>query len=138
MGLEMLQMCKCCVCSEVAQVGTWTFQDSGSAKCVTRRGVGLPGNVATSVMLLVTPVQAIHPWVLLGTGRLLNRGTHVLLLRARGLGRFHRGMLGMDPLGAGVGPGLAGSDVGKKEEAGDFLQALSLLQSIVSPEDFAK
>ena len=62
MGSELVQMCKCCDCSEVVQVRIWTFQDSGSAECVMRRGVGLPGNVAASVMLHVTtPVPAIFP-----------------------------------------------------------------------------
>ena len=46
--------------------------------------------------------------------------------------------MGMSPSGAGVGPGPGGNEVGKKGEAGELLQALSLLQSIMSREDFAK
>ena len=46
---------------------------------------------------------------------------------------------GNEPLpGAGVGSGSAGAEVGKKGEASELVQALSLLQSIMSPEDFAK
>ena len=40
------------------------------------------------------------------------------------------------PPGAGVGPMSA--DVGKKDEGGDSVQALSLLQKIMTPEDFVK
>ena len=36
------------------------------------------------------------------------------------------------------GSGSAGAEVGKKGEATELLQALSLLQNIMSPEDFAK
>ena len=46
---------------------------------------------------------------------------------------------GNEPLpGASVGSGSAGAEVGKKGEASELLQASSLLQSIMSPEDFAK
>ena len=40
------------------------------------------------------------------------------------------------PPGAGVGP--MSTDVGKKDEGGDSAQALSLLQKIMTPEDFVK
>ena len=39
---------------------------------------------------------------------------------------------------AGVGPSPGGNECGKKGEAGELLQALSLLQHIMTPEDFAK
>ena len=38
------------------------------------------------------------------------------------------------PPGAGVGP--ISADIGKKDEGGDLVQALSLLQKIMTPEDF--
>ena len=40
--------------------------------------------------------------------------------------------------GAGVGPSPGGNESGKKAEAGELLQALSLLQKIMTPEDFVK
>ena len=40
------------------------------------------------------------------------------------------------PPGAGVGPSPGGNEPGKKAEAGKLLQALSLLQKIMTPEDF--
>ena len=40
------------------------------------------------------------------------------------------------PPGAGVGP--ISADIGKKDEGGDLVQALSLLQKIMTPEDFVK
>ena len=40
------------------------------------------------------------------------------------------------PPGAGVGP--ISSDIGKKDDGGDLVQALSLLQKIMTPEDFVK
>ena len=46
---------------------------------------------------------------------------------------------GNEPLPrAGVGSGSAGAEVGKKLDAIELLQALSLFQNIMSPEDFAK
>ena len=42
------------------------------------------------------------------------------------------------PPGAGVGPSPGNAEVEKKAEASDLLQALSLLQRIMSPEDFVK
>ena len=42
------------------------------------------------------------------------------------------------PPGAGVGPSPGTAEVEKKTEASDLLQALSLLQRIMSPEDFVK
>ena len=44
-------MCKCFGGSEVVQVRIWTFQVSGSAKCVVLRGVGQPGSDAKGVTL---------------------------------------------------------------------------------------
>ena len=106
----------------------WSFWDSGSAKCVMRNGVGLPGNVATSVVPHVTiPDPAIHPSVFQG-GR----------LGALGQGSFHPEILGMAPRGGGCRSGIGRVRCGEKEEVGDLLQALSLLQSVMSPEDFAK
>ena len=40
------------------------------------------------------------------------------------------------PPGAGVGP--ISADIGKRDEGGDLVQALSLLQKIMTPEDFVK
>ena len=40
------------------------------------------------------------------------------------------------PPGAGVGP--ISADVGKRDEGGDLVQALSLLKKIMTPEDFVK
>ena len=40
------------------------------------------------------------------------------------------------PPGAGVGPSPDVNEPGKKAEAGELLQALSLLQKIMTPEDF--
>ena len=42
------------------------------------------------------------------------------------------------PPGAGVGPSPGGIETEKKVEASELLQALSLLQRIVTPEDFVK
>ena len=44
----------------------------------------------------------------------------------------------LPPPGAGVGPSPGNAEVEKKAEASDLLQALSLLQRIMSPEDFVK
>ena len=42
------------------------------------------------------------------------------------------------PPGAGVGPSPGGNEPEKKTEASELLQALSLLQRIMTPEDFVK
>ena len=42
------------------------------------------------------------------------------------------------PPGAGVGPSPGGNEPEKKAEASELLQALSLLQRIMTPEDFVK
>ena len=44
----------------------------------------------------------------------------------------------MPPPGAGVGPSPDGIETEKKVEASELLQALSLLQRIMTPEDFVK
>ena len=134
-------MCKCCDGSEVVQVRIWTFQVSVSAKCVVQRGVGLPGSDATSVMLRVILYLAVPSCVRWG-GHLLSRVALVLPLVALGLAIFHCGILAMEvcsPPGAGVGPSPGGNEPGKKAEAGELLQALSLLhEDYLTPEDFVK
>ena len=57
-------MCKCCDACEVVLVCIWIFRGSGSAKCVTLRGVGLLGSDAIGVMLLVIRFPTTFPWVL--------------------------------------------------------------------------
>ena len=84
----MVQMCKCCDGSEVVQVRIWTFQVSGSAKCVVLLGVGQPGKDAISVMLLVTQFPTTSPWVL-WDGRPLSHAVLVLLLVALALDIIH-------------------------------------------------
>ena len=88
-------MCKCCDGSVVVQVRIWTFRVSGSAKCVTQRGVGLLGSDATGVMLHVILFPTAPPWVRWGD-RLPSRVALVLQLGAQGLVTFHRGMLVME------------------------------------------
>ena len=149
MGLGMVRMCKCCDRSAVVQVRFWTFRESGSAKCVMRRGVGLPGSDATSVMLFVTrfpttlfspvPPSPPTPRVLWG-GHLLSREVQVLRLGALGLDTFHRGTMGMgmSPLrGVVLAPVLAGMRWERREKLVSCCK-LCLLQTIMSPEDFAK
>ena len=140
MVLGMVQMCKCCDGSEVVQVRIWTFQVSGSAKCVVPHRVGQPGNDAISVMLLVTQFPTTSPWVL-WDGRPLSHAVLVLLLVALDLDVFHPGILVIEvcpPPGAGVGPSPSGNEPQKKAEASELLQALSLFQRIMTPEDFVK
>ena len=48
------------------------------------------------------------------------------------------GAASTSPPGAGVGPSPGNAEVEKQAEASDLLQALSLLQRIMSPEDFVK
>ena len=95
----MVLVCKCFGGSEVVQVRIWTFQATGSVKCVVLHGVGQPGNDAISVMLLVTQFPTISPWVLWG-GRPHSHAVLVLLLVALVLVIFHHGIpvLVVDPL----------------------------------------
>ena len=118
----------------------WTFQDSRSAIFVTRSGVGLRENVATGVTLLViSPSQTVQ-FVDRSLGRAPQPArNNVPPTRSFGPGpqtvpprNFGNG----PPPGAGVGPMSA--DVGKRDEGGDLVQALSLLQKIMTPEDFDK
>ena len=48
------------------------------------------------------------------------------------------GTWSVPPPGAGVGPSPGGNEPEKKTEASELLQALSLLQRIMTPEDFVK
>ena len=72
----------------------WAFRVSGSAKCVTQRGVGLLGSDATGVMLHVILFPTAPSWVRWGD-RLLSRVALVLQLGALDLVRVHRGIVGM-------------------------------------------
>ena len=129
--------CKYCVGSDVVRVGIWTFRVSGSAMCAMRPSLGLPGNVATGVMLLViTPVLAsTHESIREGASSVAEHRSSYQVLGPLQIPPRNAG--NGPPPGAGVGPGSFG-DLVKKEEAGDLVQALSLLQNIMSPEDFAK
>ena len=107
---------------------------------MVQRGVGQPGNDATSVMLHVTQFPTTLPWVL-WDGRLLSHAVLVLQLGALDLVTNHHGITAMGVCllrGTGVGPCPGGNEPGKKAEAGELLQALSLLQKIMTPEDFVK
>ena len=101
--------------SVVVQVLFWTFRVSGSAKCVTQRGVGLLGRDAAGVMLHVILFPTTLPWVRWGD-RLLSRVVLVLQLGAQDLDTFHHGTkeMVMCPLRAGVGPSPGGNESGKK------------------------
>ena len=132
MVLGMVLMCKCFGGSEVVQVRIWTFQVSGSAKCVVLHGVGQPGNDAIGVMLSVTRFPTTSPWVL-WDGRPISHAVLVLLLVALDLDMFHPEILVL-----GVCPGRCWPQPGgiepekKKTEASELLQALSLLQRIIN------
>ena len=174
--LGMVRMCKCCDGSVVVQVRTWMFQVSGSAKCVTQRGVGLPGSDAIKCDAPRDTVPNNPPMGPLGRAppqsrssgpptrscgprHVPPRSTGAVIGPSPGAGvgpspgnveaeKKVEGLRhvppritesGNEPLpGADVGSGSAGTEVGKKGEASELLQALSLLQSIMSPEDFAK
>ena len=70
--------------SVVVRVRIWAFRVSGSAKCVTQRGVGLLGSDATGVMLHVILFPTVPPWVR-WRDRFLNRVSLILQLGAQGL-----------------------------------------------------
>ena len=75
------------------------------------------------------------PW----DGRSLSHAVLVLLLVALALDVFHPGILVLEvcpPPGAGVGPSPGGNETEKRTEASKLLQALSLLQRIMTPEAF--
>ena len=102
-----------------------------------RRGVGPQGSVAFGAMLLeMVPALATTLVDHLG-GRRLRGGTLVLLREIQGRGQSHRGISGTGPLLGQVSP-WPGAELGKNEEGGDLLQAWSLPQKIMTPEDFAK
>ena len=104
----------------------WTFQVSGSAKCVTQRGVGLLGSDATGVMLHVMLFPTAPPMGPLGRPPPQSRSSG---LPTRSSGPRHipprNNGHGSVP---GVCPSPGGNESGKKAEAGELLQALSLLQ----------
>ena len=117
----------------------WTFQDSGSAIFVTRPGVGLREkrcyrcDTPRDFSIPNSPVRGP-----LGRAPQLTRN-NVPPTRSSGPGPQTvppRNLGNRPPLGAGVGP--MSTDVGKKDESGDLAQALSLLQKIMTPEDFGK
>ena len=120
----------------------WIFQVSGSAKCVVLLGVGQPGKDAISVMLLVTRFPTTSHGSF-GTGapsvtqfwsfysQFCSSGPRQIPPRNSGTGS-------VPPPGAGVGPSPSGNETEKKVEASELLHALSLLQRIMSPEDFVK
>ena len=70
----------------------WTFLVSGSAKCVTQRGVGLLGSDVIGVMLLVIRFQTTFLWVL-WDGHPHSRVVLVHLLAALFPVMFHLGVL---------------------------------------------
>ena len=67
----------------------WTFQVSGSAKCVVLLGVGQPGKDAFSVMLLVTRFPTTSAMGPFGTGRPSVTQFWSVLLVALALDIFH-------------------------------------------------
>ena len=123
----------------IVQERIWTFQDSGSVKCVMQRGVGLPGSDATSVMLHVTRfLTTPHGSFGEGTSSVAKFRSFSSELWAWTRSTEEQWEWEWASPGADVGPGSGGNEVGEKGEAGELLQALSLLQKIMSPEDFAK
>ena len=91
----------------------WTFRVGGSARCVTLRGVCLPGRDATGVMLHVILFPTTLPWVRWGD-RLLSRVVLVLQLGAEDLDTFHHGNGDVPSPRAGVAPSPGGNGSGKK------------------------
>ena len=135
-GLGMVRMWKCCDGSVVVQVCIWTFQVSGNAKYVMQRGVGLPGSDATSVMLHVTRFPTTLPWGPLGRAPPQSRSSGP---PTRSSGPGHVPPRNMENFrGLVLAPVLPEQRLEKKGEASELLQALSLLQSIMSPVGFAK
>ena len=103
-------------------------------------GVGQQGNDAKGVMLPVTRFPTTSPWVL-WDGRPHSHAILVLLLVALVLVIFLHGIpvLVVDPLqGPVLVQALVTLRAEKKVEASELLQALSLLQRIMTPEDFVK
>ena len=126
--------------SVVVQVRIWTFLVSGSAKCVTLRGVGLLGSDAIGVMLLVIRFQTTFPWVLWDGHPHSPRssGPPSRSSAPRHVPPRSTGAVSGPSPGAGVGPSPGNVEAEKKVETNEMLQALSLLQRIMSPEDFVK
>ena len=122
-------MFKCCDASEVVLVCIWIFRDSGSAKFVVLLGVGP-----------VTRFPTTSPWVL-WDGRPLSHAVLFLLLVALALVMFHTGIPVLVVCSLRVqelAPASVELKLRKKVEASELLQALSLLQRIMTPEDFVK
>ena len=128
--------------SEVEQAHVANVDIPGQWQCSVcmRLCVGLRGNGATGVMLLVIIQTLTVPFADHWAGRHSQR---VALCLRRGVqGRatdYSTTELGewASAWGAGVGP-ISTADVVKKDEGGDLAQALSLLQKIMTPEDFVK
>ena len=116
------------------QVRIRTFRVSGSVKCVLQRGVGLPGNDAASVMLHVI----LFPTVPSSPPQSHSSGHPTRSSEPRHIPPRNSGNGSVPRPEAGVGPSPGGNDPGKKAEASELLQALSLLQKIITPEDFVK
>ena len=94
----------------------WTFRVSGSAKCVTLRGVGLLGSDAIGVMLLVIRFPTTFPWVLCD-GHPHSHAVLVFLLAALFPVMFHHGVPVLSvvpPPGARVGPSPGSVEAEKK------------------------
>ena len=117
MVLGMVRMCKCCDGSVVVQVRIWTFRVSGSAMCVTMQ------------------FPTTLPMGPLGRRRSRSSGPPTRSSGPRHVPPRNNGNGNEPPLGPFVGPSSAETEVGKKGEVSELLQALSLLQSIMSPED---
>ena len=73
--------------------------------CALQRGVGPQGNVASGVM----PREIPHSWTT-WEGTASGAETTGLLRGILGRGQSHRGISGMGPAGAVVGPGSSGAD----------------------------
>ena len=133
-------MCKCC---DPLRGGAGVHLDipgQWSAKFVVLLGVGQPGSDAKGVMLPVTRFPTTSSWVL-WDGHSHSHVVLVLLLVALFPVMFHRGIpvLVVDPLwGPVLVPSPGDVEAEKKVEASELLQALSLLQRIMTPEDFVK
>ena len=121
-GLGTVQMCKCCDGSVVVQVRIWTFRVSASVKChATRCWPSRERCYKCDAPRDTVPNNP--PMGPLGRAPPQSRSSG---LPTRSSGPRHvpprnKGNGNEPPPVAGVGPGSAGTEVGKKGDAGELM-----------------